>query len=92
MKSMQRSQSSSSHAFRSNCDHSPNMKIISSQLTVRVPLWKRPFVRIPLKVDMVVCALLQSEQTGTPEYASLRVLSELIFLCWLTARYEEWNK
>ncbi|KRY49257.1 hypothetical protein T03_10917 [Trichinella britovi] len=54
-----------------------NMKIISSQLTVRVLLWKRPFVRIPLKVDMVVCALLQSEQTGTPEYASL---------------YEEWNK
>ncbi|KRX83838.1 hypothetical protein T06_12990 [Trichinella sp. T6] len=48
-----------------------NMKIISSQLTVRVPLWKRPFVRIPLKVDMVVCALLQSEQIGTPEYASL---------------------
>ncbi|KRX43901.1 hypothetical protein T05_15881 [Trichinella murrelli] len=40
-----------------------NMKIISSQLTVRVPLWKRPFVRIPLKVDMVVCALLQSEHS-----------------------------
>ncbi|KRY15532.1 hypothetical protein T12_3657 [Trichinella patagoniensis] len=25
--------------------------------------WKRPHVRIPLVVDMVVCALLQSEQT-----------------------------
>ncbi|KRY13103.1 hypothetical protein T12_11814 [Trichinella patagoniensis] len=54
--------------------------------------WKRLLVRIPLKVDMVVCALLQSAPTGNPEYASPRVLSELIFLCWLTSRYEEWNK
>ncbi|KRZ86026.1 hypothetical protein T08_5335 [Trichinella sp. T8] len=63
-----------------------NMKIISSQLTVRVPLWKRPFVRIPLKVDMVVCALLQSEQTGTPEYASLD-FSPDNFVCQ-NARFE----
>ncbi|KRX22458.1 hypothetical protein T07_3056 [Trichinella nelsoni] len=36
--------------------------------------WKRPLVRIPLMVDVVVCALLQSAPTGTPEYASLRSL------------------
>ncbi|KRX38476.1 hypothetical protein T05_11849 [Trichinella murrelli] len=48
--------------------------------------WKRPFVRIPLKVDMVVCALLQSEQTGTPEYASLD-FSPDNFVCQ-NARFE----
>ncbi|KRX79765.1 RNA-binding protein 34 [Trichinella sp. T6] len=31
---------------------------------IRVTRWKRPLVRTPLVVDMVVCALLQSEPTG----------------------------
>ncbi|XP_003375667.1 conserved hypothetical protein [Trichinella spiralis] len=31
--------------------------------------WKRPLVRIPLMVDMVVCTLLQSEPTKMLKYA-----------------------